>query len=368
MKIAIIKHVSIKDDDLLNETLLDFRAYESVNLGLELEYYGTQRRMDTAWYTFDRHLEWEKFLTQEVEKGIFKDLLGLTKPQEWIREALPSLATGAYNVVILMYQKRPDQSNVTSWTRYGELYSDTDFIEIALPSDWDKKEALRHLTHEIRHVLVNRINRRVAKYGGEPVTDVMDKTPVLINGKIQQVPYYNEFDAYAPDGNRAVQNRFLLNHPLWNRVNEYLPTTQFPTLWAMVAYRIKEMIGVKKDKIVLFADAIQQHEGWFAGSRSRRNHNAGNLRCNVVMNRLAISKDKDGFCVFKNDTDGRIALETMLRNACTGKSTSYKPTMTLLQFFERYAPSEDNNNPKAYAQAVAKHIGVTIDTQIKTLV
>ena len=47
-----------------------------------------------------------------------------------------------------------------------------------------------------------------------------------------------------------------------------------------------------------------------------------------------------------------------MRNAAEGKMKSYKPTMTLLQFFSTYAPSSDNNDPAIYAKAVAKKLGV----------
>jgi hypothetical protein len=33
--------------------------------------------------------------------------------------------------------------------------------------------------------------------------------------------------------------------------------------------------------------------------------------------------------------------------------------MSLYDFFSKYAPSSDNNNPKAYAESVAKQLGTT---------
>lgn len=119
-------------------------------------------------------------------------------------------------------------------------------------------------------------------------------------------------------------------------------------------------------KLGAWADAIQTHEGWFPGSRSYRNNNPGNLR--YVGQKLAIGKDSANFCIFRTYQDGRSTLEQMLVNAATGKSSVYNPEMTLLDFFNKYAPSEDNNNPGAYAADVAKRIGVSVETQIKTLV
>ncbi len=51
-----------------------------------------------------------------------------------------------------------------------------------------------------------------------------------------------------------------------------------------------------------------------------------------------------------------------------GKSNSYTPTMTIIQFFEIYSPVSDGNNPTAYGVFVAKRMGVGADFQIKELV
>lgn len=122
-----------------------------------------------------------------------------------------------------------------------------------------------------------------------------------------------------------------------------------------------------------FIDAIKEIEGWFPiskkypiGSRSFRNRNIGNIR--FVGQRLAIGKDKDGFAVFKTEEDGRKTLETMIYNAAIGKSRVYKPTDTILQFAQKYAPSFDGNHPKSYATFLAKRTGITINTPISKLI
>ncbi len=127
------------------------------------------------------------------------------------------------------------------------------------------------------------------------------------------------------------------------------------------------------NKLNLWAEAIKEHEGWFApskaypeGSKSYRNNNPGNLR--YVGQPSATGPDKTGFCIFPTYKDGFNALVSMLKNAATGKSKVYKPTMTLLDFFRTYAPAADSNNPDAYADAVAKKIGVRSNTVISTLV
>lgn len=52
--------------------------------------------------------------------------------------------------------------------------------------------------------------------------------------------------------------------------------------------------------------------------------------------------------------DGVNALLQKIKNAQAGNSKVYDPDMSLLQFFQKYAPSSDNNNPAAYAKMVAQ--------------
>ncbi len=113
-----------------------------------------------------------------------------------------------------------------------------------------------------------------------------------------------------------------------------------------------------------WADAIQKHEGWYVGSRSYRNNNPGNIK--FIGQKRAIGSDGT-FCIFATYADGRQELIDLLVRAATGKSSYYRPEMTLRQFYAVYAPSSDNNNPDAYAVAVAKSMGISVDTQIKNI-
>lgn len=119
-------------------------------------------------------------------------------------------------------------------------------------------------------------------------------------------------------------------------------------------------------KIDLWCEATKEHEGYFAGSRSFRNNNPGNIK--YIGQKSATGQDKDGFCIFPDYETGYNELKNMFIRACLGNSRVYKPEMTLLDFYKVYAPSSDNNNPQIYAQFVAKRIGVDITTQIKTLI
>lgn len=117
-----------------------------------------------------------------------------------------------------------------------------------------------------------------------------------------------------------------------------------------------------------WAKAIQKHEGYFPGSRSFRNNNPGNFRCaQWLMNEFKALRCEDNFIVFGSFEDGWKALLGFLRYAATDKLRSYRSTMTLYEFFSVYAPSADKNNPKAYAEDVARQIGISPFTKIKEL-
>ena len=104
------------------------------------------------------------------------------------------------------------------------------------------------------------------------------------------------------------------------------------------------------DPLEAVADAIMHVEGWYAGSRSYRNRNPGNLRAS----HHAIGKDKGGFAIFPSFAMGYAALVTDLRNKFTGNTiTRLGPQSTLLQLFEVYAPRADSNTPRQYAHTVA---------------
>jgi hypothetical protein len=106
-----------------------------------------------------------------------------------------------------------------------------------------------------------------------------------------------------------------------------------------------------------FCAAIKAHEGWFPGSRSFRNNNPGNCRYSSVGYLdiyKPVLKDAQGFAVFKDYATGWLYLQNLIR-----EKIKAHPQWTLLQFFNNYAPAGDNNDPTAYANAVAKAVGLT---------
>jgi len=136
----------------------------------------------------------------------------------------------------------------------------------------------------------------------------------------------------------------------------------------------KPTVGAYPEKIKEWAIAIQNHEGYFPagqnrnfpnGTRSWRNKNPGNIR--YVGQSRAIGKDSGGFCIFNTYEDGLAELCDMLIRCAKGESRSYPKGITLLQFFQIYAPSADNNNPVRYAAVVAQKLGVQVETKISEL-
>lgn len=126
----------------------------------------------------------------------------------------------------------------------------------------------------------------------------------------------------------------------------------------------KPVTPQKKSLLNKWADAIQSFEGWYPGSRSYRNNNPGNIK--YIGQKRAIGSDGT-FCKFATYEDGRAELIDLLTRASSGQSTLYSPEMTLIDFYNRYAPSSDNNNPNVYASAVAKMMGISVYTKIKNI-
>ncbi len=70
---------------------------------------------------------------------------------------------------------------------------------------------------------------------------------------------------------------------------------------------------------------------------------------------------------FQTPEDGFKGLMGYLERAKQGDHAAYNGNQTLYQFFSKYAPAADSNNPKSYAENVAKKLGVTPSTKIGQL-
>jgi hypothetical protein len=121
--------------------------------------------------------------------------------------------------------------------------------------------------------------------------------------------------------------------------------------------------------IEALADSIHRFEGWIPpgadphfprGSPAWRNRNPGNLR--PVPGQL-VPVDAGGYRVFQSMSDGWICLVNDIK-AKLGGSHDLTDNSTLRQFFDVYAPSDDDNDPDKYARQVAiwlsRDLAVTI--------
>lgn len=116
------------------------------------------------------------------------------------------------------------------------------------------------------------------------------------------------------------------------------------------------------DRMEVLIDAIEKMEGNYAGTIATRNNNPCNLRWGI--NQLG---KKNGFSYFKDYETGRNACRHQITISADGRSRIYNPEMTLLEFFNKYAPSSDNNQPSLYYEFVIKNTGFARDMQIKEL-
>lgn len=164
---------------------------------------------------------------------------------------------------------------------------------------------------------------------------------------------------------------------LFKRGPQYDPPVDLP-----VTPEPMEPIPPQPPKNLLneFCLAIQSREGYYGpgllkgypnGTPAYQNKNPGNLRCapgnKMNWNYLATGEN-NGFCTFTNYDVGLLALKNVVTKAAEGKSLVYKPTDTIEQFFAKYSPSSDHNDPESYAQEVGGKLGVDYKTfQIQQL-
>jgi hypothetical protein len=135
-----------------------------------------------------------------------------------------------------------------------------------------------------------------------------------------------------------------------------------PWLWGAVVVGVL-LIGKRLVQPVIqtMALAIQEFEGWYEGSVSQRNNNPGNIKDRHFPG--TIGTDTEGHAIFSSYVYGWNALVKKLQNAFEGKSTVYLLTMSLYEFFGKWAAG----NSVAYAEYVAAALGVTPETTLAEL-
>lgn len=126
----------------------------------------------------------------------------------------------------------------------------------------------------------------------------------------------------------------------------------------------EELVELPRPSIKAFAEAIKTFEGWFppgdqypSGSASYRRNNPGNI------------KGASGqFLVFNTYDEGFNYLCDYIARVGKGLHGAYSKDCTILEFFNTYAPSDDDNHPEIYAAFVANKLGVETNFLVRNLV
>lgn len=113
---------------------------------------------------------------------------------------------------------------------------------------------------------------------------------------------------------------------------------------------------------VLHGHVIYPNEVRGQGSIAWRNNNPGNIRNGKFTNAHGAFKNKSnrGFAIFPSHAVGFAALLALL------KTDSYRP-LNVADAMKRYAPSEDSNDPVAYARTVSKMTGLDVGKTLGSL-
>lgn len=237
--------------------------------------------------------------------------------------------------------------------------------------------------------VVDAQNRALTDAELQEVTDAIAKgIPVII--QVDMVPATSKADMHFVVGFDYASSEISIADP-WTGQAYALRSKYGQSNWTLkraiyryVIFQPKELPkpSIMRDEDALkeakkhpmlqkWAEAIRQHEGWFDGSVSQRCNNAGNIRFTDYTKKYlgAVSVcPTANFAYFRTADEGMEGLLIHLFYAATGQLKSYRADMTLLEFYEVYAPSADGNAPATYAKAVADHIGVTTKARISSFV
>lgn len=94
------------------------------------------------------------------------------------------------------------------------------------------------------------------------------------------------------------------------------------------------------------------------GNLGQRNNNPGNLKDPTTNQIASYDSPAKGWQTLRNDLTGKM----------TGRTkTGLGPNSSLYEFAQVYAPEQDKNNPKAYAERIARDLGVKPDAPIGQL-
>lgn len=118
-----------------------------------------------------------------------------------------------------------------------------------------------------------------------------------------------------------------------------------------------------RDMLVTFCTAIRDFEGGPTNINYKQN-NPGNCRCSPIgyLPKYGNVRCVNNFAFFPTYELGWQYLQNLVHHRA-----ELHPQWTIIDFFENYAPTGDNNNPQNYAIFVAKRCGVIPTTTLQKL-
>lgn len=119
---------------------------------------------------------------------------------------------------------------------------------------------------------------------------------------------------------------------------------------------------ILNDAVKLMSQGIAIAEGFFVtGSRPQRNNNPGDLTVDTI--NAGIGKDGP-FIIYATEDDGWRALYKQVELIFTNASRIYDSNMSIRQIAQKYTTTDQ----LAWAENVARTLGISIDTPISTLI
>lgn len=122
--------------------------------------------------------------------------------------------------------------------------------------------------------------------------------------------------------------------------------------------------SIAPEAVNSLAAAIQEHEGYYPGSRSYRDNNPGNL---MFVGQPGATSDPDGFAVFSSYAQGLQALKNQITlDASRGSDAAGRPIATVADLLTSWAPPSENDTG-SYIAAVSAQTGYDPSAPLSSL-
>jgi hypothetical protein len=327
------------------------RAYAADYIKKQCFQYGTDAEVEYSYAAVDlKNLSYKSFgVFNENDNLRNKELFGIDGIKDILRNQ-NIIPNNIYHIIQFIYE--PTHKDTAFWTYPNELKGAI-FQEFPIKMDY-LSDLSEIYVHEFCHAFY-RMLWGSSIYLQDTLDSVTGTRRDLINVNYQNISPYWDLITRTPIGRQV--SYFILQTAQW--------------------IKNKLMNISTSNKIAKMAIAIESYEGYYEpgqnnhfpqGSLSYLNCNPGNFRYNSFVDEYLGGKPGlSGFAKWNKYKDGLGALITFITWAAQGKMHNYRPDMTIIDFFKTYAPSSDGNEPNAYANFVAKMVGVSPQEQIKNL-